>query len=115
MRRYVLLFVFLLVLMACGTTGTESPPAAAPTAAPVAAADPCNAAALQVYRRSYNEIVGRWGTATVQAGNVAPADLQQPIAELQKLVDELAAMTPPACAQPAHSASVEAMRTTLRG
>lgn len=113
MRRYILLFVFL--LMACGTPATDTPSTAAPTAAPVAAADPCGAAALQTYRRSYNDIIGRWGTATVQAGNVAPADLQQPIEELQKLVDQLAAVTPPACAQPAHNASVEAMRTTLRG
>jgi hypothetical protein len=113
MRRYFLLFV--LLLAACGTTGTETPPAAAPTAAPVAAADPCGDAALQAYRRSYNEIIGRWGSAAVQAGSVPPAELQQPIEELQKLVNELAAMTPPTCAQPAHSASVEAMRTTLRG
>ena len=113
MRRYIILFV--LLLMACGTPATGSPPTAAPTAAPVAAADPCGDAALQVYRRSYNDIVGRWGTAMVQAGKVSPADLQQPIGELQKLVDDLAAVTPPACAQPAHSASVEAMRTTLRG
>ena len=113
MRRYILLLV--LLLTACGTTATDTPPAAAPTAAPVAAADPCGDAALQVYRKSYNEIIGRWGTATVQAGRVPPADLQQPIEELQKLIDDLAAVTPPACAQPAHSASVEAMRTTLRG
>ena len=113
MRRYILLLI--LLLTACGTTATDTPPAAAPTAAPVAAADPCGDAVLQVYRRSYNEIIGRWGTATVQAGRVPPADLQQPIEELQKLIDELAAVTPPACAQPAHSASVEAMRTTLRG
>jgi hypothetical protein len=113
MRRYFLLFM--LLLTACGTTGTETPPTAAPTVAPVAAVDPCGDAALQSYRKSYNEIVGRWGTAAVQAGNVAPADLQQPIEELQKLVNDLAAITPPVCAQPAHSASVEAMRTTLRG
>jgi len=113
MRRYFLLFI--LVLTACGTPATETPPAAAPTAAPVAAADPCDAAVLQAYRRSYNDIVGRWGTTVVQAGNVPPADLKQPIEELQKLIDQLAAVTPPACAQPAHSASVEAMRTTLRG
>jgi hypothetical protein len=113
MRRYFLLFV--LLLAACGTTGTETPPVVAPTAAPVAAADPCGDAALQTYRRSYNDIIGRWGSAAVQAGSVPPAELQQPIEELQKLVNELAAMTPPTCAQPAHSASVEAMRTTLRG
>jgi len=113
MRRYIILFV--LLLAACGTPATDAPPAAAPTAAPVAAAEPCGDAALQAYRRSYNDIIGRWGSATVQAGRVSPADLQQPIDELQKLVNELAAVTPPACAQPAHSASVEAMRTTLRG
>ncbi len=113
MRRYIILFV--LLLAACGAPATETPPAAASTAAPVAAADPCGDAALQAYRRSYNDIIGRWGTTTVQAGKVAPADLKQPIEDLQKLVDELAAITPPACAQPAHSASVEAMRTTLRG
>jgi hypothetical protein len=113
MRRYIILFV--LLLTACGTPATDTPPIAAPTAAPVAATDPCGDAALQAYRRSYNDIIGRWGAATVQAGKVPPADLKQPIEELQKLVDELAAVTPPACAQPAHSASVEAMRTTLRG
>jgi predicted outer membrane protein len=113
MRRYIILFM--LLLTACGTTATEAPPAAAPTAAPVAAADLCGGAALQAYRRSYNEIVGRWGTAVVQAGAVSSADLQQPIGELQKLIGELAAVTPPTCAQPAHIASVEAMRTTLRG
>src|SRR5207237_4978405 len=85
------------------------------TAAPAASADPCGDAALLAYRSSYNNIVGRWGAATVQAGKVPPADLKQPLEELQKLVDELAAITPPACAQPAHNASVEAMRTTLRG
>jgi hypothetical protein len=113
MRRYMILFV--LLLTACGTPATDTPPTAAPTAAPVAAADPCGAAALQVYRRSYNDIIGRWGAATVLASKAPPADLKQPIEELQKLVDDLAAVTPPACAQPAHSASVEAMRTTLRG
>ncbi len=113
MRRYIILFV--LLLTACGTPATNTPPIAAHTAAPVAATDPCGDAALQAYRRSYNDITGRWGAATVQAGKVPPADLKQPIEELQKLVDELAAVTPPACAQPAHSASVEAMRTTLRG
>jgi hypothetical protein len=113
MRRYIILFV--LLLMACGTPATGTPPTTVPTAAAVAAADPCGDAALQAYRRSYNEIIGRWGAATVQAGKVPPADLKQPIEELQKLVDDLAAMTPPVCAQPAHSASVEAMRTTLRG
>ena len=113
MRRYIILFV--LVLTACGTPATDTPPTAAPTAAPVAAADPCGDAALQAYRRSYNNIIGRWGTATVQAGKAPPANLKQPIEELQKLIDELAALTPPPCAQPAHSASVEAMRTTLRG
>ncbi len=115
MQRYIILFVLLLTVTACGTPATETPPSAAPSAAPVAAADPCSDAALLTYRRSYNDITGRWGTATVQAGKVPPADLQQPIEELQKLVDALAAVTPPACAQPAHSASVEAMRTTLRG
>jgi hypothetical protein len=113
MRRYIILFI--LLLTACGTPATDTPTTAVPTAAPVAAADPCGAAALLTYRQAYNDIVGRWGTATVQAGRVPPADLQQPIEELQKLVDALAAVTPPACAQPAHSASVEAMRTTLRG
>ena len=99
MRRYFLLLI--LLLTACGTTATDTPPAAAPTAAPVVAADPCGVAVLQVYRRSYNEIMGRWSTATVQAGRVPPADLQQPIEELQKLINELAAVTPPTCAQPA--------------
>jgi hypothetical protein len=113
MRRYIILFV--LLLTACGTPATDISPTAAPTAAPVAAADSCGDAALQAYRRSYNDIIGRWGAATVLAGKVPPADLKQPIEELQKLVDDLAAVTPPACAQPAHSASVEAMRTTLRG
>jgi hypothetical protein len=113
MRRYIILLV--LLLTACGTPATGTPPTAAPTAAPVAAADPCGDAALQAYRRSYNDIISRWSAATVQAGKVPPAGLKQPIEELQKLVDDLAAVTPPPCAQPAHSASVEAMRTTLRG
>jgi hypothetical protein len=113
MRRYIVLFV--LLLTACGTPATVAPPTAAPTSAPAAAADSCGDAALQAYRRSYNEIINRWGAATIQAGNVSPADLEQPIEELQKIVDDLAAVMPPACAQPAHSASVEAMRTTLRG
>jgi len=115
MRRYIILFVLLLTVAACGTPATDALPSAVPTDAPVAAADPCGDAALLTYRRSYNDIIGRWGSATVQAGRVSPADLQQPLEELQKLVDALAAVTPPACAQPAHSASVEAMRTTLRG
>jgi len=118
MRRYMILLI--LLLAACGTPATDTPAASAPTAsaptaAPAAAADPCGEAALLTYRQAYNDIVGRWGTATVQAGKLPPADLKQPIEELQKLVDALAAVTPPACAQPAHSASVEAMRTTLRG
>src|SRR5690242_17905559 len=113
MRRYILLFF--LLLTACGTPATATPPTAAPTAAPAADADPCGAAALQAYRKSYNDIISRWGTATVQAGRVSPSELQQPIQDLQKLIDELTAITPPPCAQPAHSASVEAMRTTLRG
>jgi hypothetical protein len=113
MRRYIMLCLLLLTVTACGTPAT--PTTAAPTPAPVAAADPCGDAALLAYRRSYNDIIGRWGAATVQAGKVPPTDLQQPIEELKKLIDALAALTPPACAQPAHSASVEAMRTTLRG
>jgi hypothetical protein len=113
MRRYMILLI--LLLTACGTPATDTPTTAAPTAAPVAAADPCGGAALLTYRQAYNDIVGRWGTMTVQAGKVPPADLKQPIEELQKLVDALAAVTPPPCAQAAHSASVEAMRTTLRG
>ena len=117
MRRYIILLI--LLLTACGTPATDTPTTAAPTvaltAAPAASTDSCGDAALQTYRRSYNDIIGRWGTATVQAGKVPPADLKQPIEDLQKLVDDLAAVTPPACAQPAHSASVEAMRTTLRG
>jgi hypothetical protein len=113
MRRYIILFI--LLLTACGTPATGTPPTTAPTAVPVAAADPCGDAALQAYRRSYNDIIGRWSSATVQAGKVPPADLKQPLDELQKLINDLAAVTPPACAQPAHIASVEAMRTTLRG
>jgi hypothetical protein len=113
MRRYIVLFI--LLLTACGTPATVAPPTAAPASAPAAAADPCGDAALQPYRRSYNAIINRWGEATIQAGRVSPAELQQSIQELQKIVNDLAALTPPACAQPAHSASVEAMRTTLRG
>ncbi|HEU5100726.1 MAG TPA: hypothetical protein VFU22_16975 [Roseiflexaceae bacterium] len=113
MRRYIVLFI--LLLTACGTPGTLAPPTAAPATAPAAGADPCGEAALQTYRRSYNEILSRWGDATIQAGSVSPADLRQPIDQLQKIISELAALTPPECAQAAHSASVEAMRTTLRG
>lgn len=113
MRRYIALFI--LLLTACGTPATVAPPTPVPATAPAAAADPCGEAALQAYRRSYNEIIGRWGNATIQAGQVSSTELQKPIDELQKTVDELAALTPPECAQPAHNASVEAMRTTLRG
>jgi hypothetical protein len=113
MRRYILLLV--LLLTACGAPDTVAPPTPAPTTAPAAAADPCGDAALQTYRRSYSDIINRWGQATIQAGSVSPADLKQPIEQMQEIVDDLAAMAPPECAQPAHSASVEAMRTTLRG
>jgi hypothetical protein len=113
MRRYIVLFI--LLLTACGTPATVAPPTPVPATAPAAAADSCSDAALQAYRRSYNEIIGRWGDATIQAGQVSTSELQKPIDELQKTVNDLAALTPPECAQPAHNASVEAMRTTLRG
>lgn len=113
MRRYFVLFV--LLLTACGTPVTVAPPTSAPTSAPAAAAEPCGEVALRAYRTSYNNIINRWGQATVHAGQVSPADLKQPIEDMQKIIDDLAAITPPECAQPAHLASVEAMRTTLRG
>src|SRR5580765_3931956 len=87
MRRHIMLCLLLLTVTACGTPATDTPTTAAPTPAPVAAADPCGDAALLTYRRAYNDIISRWGTATVQAGKVPPADLQHPIEELQKLVD----------------------------
>jgi hypothetical protein len=117
MRRTIILFA--LLLTACGTPGTVASPTSAPTAAPTAAAavaaDPCGQAALQVYRTSYNDIINRWGAAAIRAGNAQAADLKTPIADLQKIADELAALAPPACAQQAHSASVEAMRSTIGG
>jgi hypothetical protein len=70
---------------------------------------------LQPYRNPYNDIINRWGSAAISAANAQPADLKAPIEELQQIANDLAALTPPACAQQGHSASLDAMRTTIGG
>jgi hypothetical protein len=114
MRRFIILFV--LLLAACGTPATVAPPTVAPTTAPAASdADPCGAEALLAYRVAYNDIIDRWGDAVLKAGEAATADLPPAIAEMQKVGDEMAGLQAPACAQPAHAESVEAMGMAIDG
>ncbi len=118
MRRYIVLFV--LLLTACGTPATVAPQTSAPNAstAPAAgstAAGPCAVGDLQAYRSKYDGIIDRWGDAALVAGQAKPANLQTPIANLQKIADDLAALTPPICAQQAHQESLDAMRMSIAG
>jgi hypothetical protein len=86
------------------------------TAAPSATtSDPCPTADLQSYRGAYNEIIGRWTTAVVAASQTSPGDLKAPIEQLQKIHGELLALTPPPCAQQAHSKTLQAMKQTIEG
>jgi hypothetical protein len=117
-RRFIVLFVLLLV--ACGAPGTVQQPTAvpaSPAAAPttVAAADPCSVQDLQAYRAVYNEVVGRWNTALIQAGQTPPASLQGPIDHLQSIADEFAKLNPPPCARPPHDETAQSMQQTIGG
>jgi hypothetical protein len=113
MKRFVILFV--LLLAACGAPETAAPPAA-PTAPPQAAsADGCGEESLRAYRNTYNTIIGRWGDAAIKAGQAQPSELQPVIQEMEQIVGEMAGLQPPACAQPAHAESLEAMRLAISG
>ena len=120
MRRLIVL-LFVLLLATCGTPETAAPPAtprtAEPTAPPtaVAASDPCPAGDLQVYRSAYRSVVQRWGLAVIAAGQTPVASLKAPIEQLQKISDELAALTPPPCARAAQDATRQAMQQTIAG
>jgi len=114
MRRLVVV-LFVLLIAACGTPGTVAPPTAIPPTAPAASSDPCDADALRVYRNTYNTIIDRWGDVALKAGKAAPADLQGPIQDMQKISGEMAGLQPPACAQPAHAETLQAMRMSIEG
>jgi hypothetical protein len=115
-RRFIILFV--LLLAACGTPATVSQPTAVPVS-PVAAVptvdEPCATVALQSYRAAYSDVVGRWNTALIEAGQAQPASLQGPIDRLQSIFAEFAALKPPRCAQSAHDATSQSMRQAIGG
>ena len=113
MRRFVILFV--LLLAACGTPETAAPPAAPTTPPQAASADGCGEEVLSAYRTSYNSIIDRWGEAAIKAGQVQPSELQPVIQNMEQIVGVMAALQPPACAQPAHAESLEAMRLAVSG
>jgi hypothetical protein len=114
MRRFIVV-LFILLLAACGAPDTAAPPAAVPTAAPAADAGACGEETLRTYRTTYNAIIDRWSDAALSAGRAAPADLGPRVEAMQKVADELASLTPPSCAQPAHAESLEAMRLAING
>jgi hypothetical protein len=114
MWRFVVLFI--LLLAACGTPETAAPPASAPTAQPAAAdTGACGEEPLRAYRTGYNSIIDRWGDAAIKAGQTPAADLKPVIDSMQQIVGELQGLQPPACAQPAHAESVEAMKLSING
>lgn len=115
MRRFIILFV--LLLAACGTPATVQQPTAVP-ASPVVVPtvdDPCATFALQAYRAAYSDVVGRWNTALIEAGQTQPASLQGPIDRLQSIAGEFAALYPPPCAQSAHEATSQSMQQAIGG
>ena len=111
-RLFVLLFVSLLA--ACGTPATVATPTFAPPTS-AAAADPCGGDGLRAYRNTYNNIIDRWGDAALRAGRAPPAELNGAIGELQKIATEMGKLQPPACAQPAHAETLEAMQMSIQG
>jgi hypothetical protein len=114
MRRYIVV-LFALLIAACGVPATDAPPTAAPAAPAAANAGPCSEGTLQAYRNAYNGIIDRWGDVAIKAGQTEPAELQPQIDAMQKISDELAALTPPSCAQPAQAESLEAMQLAIGG
>jgi hypothetical protein len=114
-RRFILLFV--LLLAACGTPAVVQQPTAVPVS-PVAVPtvdDPCGTLALQSYRAAYSDVVGRWNTALIEAGQTQPASLQSAIDRLQSISGEFAGLKPPRCAQSAHEATIQSMRQAIGG
>jgi TolA-binding protein len=110
MRRFLLVFV--LLLTACGAADTTTAPVATQA---VASNDPCAPDALRAYQLKYTDVIDRWGTAVIVAGQAKPADLQGPIDTLQKVETDLAAIQPPQCALQAHNDSIEAMKMSISG
>jgi hypothetical protein len=115
MRRCMMIVLFTLVLVACGTP-TGGPPAANSTAAPApVAADPCAPTDLQNYRAAYSELFNRWGVALIAAGKARPEQLGTPIGQLQSISGELASLKPPTCAQQANAETAQAMKQIIQG
>jgi hypothetical protein len=119
MRQLIVILLFSLVLVACGTpasgAATVNPTAAPPQAAGPATNDPCGPTDLQAYRAAYSDIYNRWGVALVAAGKARPEDLKTPIQQLQTISGEFAALKPPACAQQANSETAQAMNQIIEG
>ena len=113
MRRLVVI-LFVSLLAACGTPATVAPPTSAPPTA-ATAADPCGADALRAYRNTYNDIIDRWGDAALKAGRAQAGDLNAAIGDLQKIAAEMGKLQAPACAQPAHAETLDAMQMSIQG
>jgi len=114
-RRFILLFV--LLLAACGTPATVQQPTAVPVSPVVVPTvnDPCSTLALQSYRAAYGDVIGRWNTALIEAGQTQPASLQSAIERLQSISAEFAGLKPPPCAQSAHDATSQSMQQAIGG
>lgn len=118
MRRFFVFFV--LLLAACGSSqpSTSSQPTTQPTSPPPTTAatnDPCATRALDTYRTHYNDIVSRWGSVIVTAGNTPPTSLGPQIDQMLRIAGELASLRPPICAQQAHLETAEAMKLSIEG
>lgn len=114
MRRFVFL-IMLFVLAACGAPETATQPTSVPVATAPATNEACAEAALTAYRNTYNTIIDRWGSAVLRAGKADPSQIQPAITELQQIAGDMEGLAAPACAQPAHAETLEAMRLTVDG
>jgi len=117
MRRFSILLLFSLLLVACGTpaTGAATVNTAPAPVATVDSNDPCAPAALQKYQKTYSDVYNRWSVALISAGSASPADLKSPIEDLQSLSDEFAKIETPTCAQQASAETTQATKQIIEG
>jgi hypothetical protein len=121
MRRLFVFLLFAMFLAACGAPESSAAPVAtavqssSPAAAATAETGPCGPTALQSYRATYSDIYSRWSLAMITAGKVRPTDLGTPIDLLQKISAEVAALSPPQCAQQANAETTQAMKQIIAG
>src|SRR5690349_13791067 len=120
MWRFIVILLFTLPLVACGTPASGAATATitaapAPAATSAASAGPCSPSELQAYRAAYSDVYNRWGVALIAAGKARPEDLKTPIEQLQGISSELSTLRPPACAQQANAETTQAMKQIIEG